>query len=60
MTDGNAGFRVGSYVDELVTAVPRLQTGLQRLGWSVCSETERKRFIRRRTQAERFLEERDD
>lgn len=39
VTDGNASFGVGSHVDQLVTAMPRLQTGLPRLSWNIWTET---------------------
>lgn len=39
VTDGDTGFRVGSYVDQLVTTMPRLYTGLQHLSWSICVQS---------------------
>lgn len=39
VADGDTGFRVGSYIDQLVTAMPRLWTGLQCLSWSVWTDT---------------------
>lgn len=54
MTDGDTGFRVGSYIDQLVATMPRLDTGLLCLCWSICIETygaEEADFTGRKTSA---------
>lgn len=43
VADGDTGFRVGSYIDQLVTAMPRLWTGLQRLSWSIWTDIQYRR-----------------
>ena len=40
---GDAGFRVGPHINQLVTTMPRLCPGLLRLGWSVCTDTQSNR-----------------
>ena len=39
VTDGYTGFRVGSYVDQLVTTMPRLCTRLQHFSWGICVQS---------------------
>lgn len=38
VTDGDTGFRVGPDVNQFVTTMPWLCTGLQRLSWSICTD----------------------